>query len=141
MDERCAAAIPALHTAAYPLRLADATPATLVSGPDPGLTARQAATVAAQAFGDATIRLFYVDTKGPGLRGGRYTSKGSKLTLHAVRFTQDAPVSGTATWNGGRGELTGTATIAGLTIRLHWVQAEPLATATIGATTLRLPAP
>jgi hypothetical protein len=141
LDDRCAAAIPALHTAAYPRRLADAAPATLVSGPDPGLTARQAAVVAAQAFADTTIRLFYVDANGPGLRGGRYTSKGSTLTLHAVRFTDDAPVSGTATWNASRGALTGTAKIAGLAIRLHWTQAAPLATATIGAATLSLPAP
>jgi hypothetical protein len=141
LDDGCAATIPALHAAAYPLRLADAAPATLVSGPDPGPTARQAATVAAQAFGDATIRLFYLDTKGPGLRGGRYTSHGAQLTLHAVRFTRDAPVSGTATWNANRGELTGTARIAGLTIRLHWTQAAPDATATIGASTLSLPAP
>jgi pimeloyl-ACP methyl ester carboxylesterase len=136
-----ACSIPALHTAAYPRRLAGADPATLAAGPDPGLTARQAATVAAQAFGDATIRLFYVGANGPGLRGGRYTSKGSKLTLHAVRFTQDAPVSGTAGWDANRGELTGTAKIAGLSIGLHWTQAEPLATATIGAATLTLPAP
>jgi pimeloyl-ACP methyl ester carboxylesterase len=141
LDDTCAAAIPALHTAAYPRTVAQAAPATLVSGPDPGQGVRQAATVAAQAFADATIRLFYLDTHGPGLRGGRYTSSGSKLTLHAVRYTQDAPVSGTATWRASTGELTGTGRIAGQTIRLHWTQATPLATATVGGATLSLPAP
>ena len=37
LDDGCAALIPAVHTAsAYPLTLAAAAPATLVSGPDPG---------------------------------------------------------------------------------------------------------
>ena len=45
LDSACAASIPALHTPDYPLTLAAAAPATLVSGPDPGEPARRAATV------------------------------------------------------------------------------------------------
>ena len=42
------------------------------------MAVRQAATVAATAFADATIRLFYVDTHGPGLRGGRFTHRATR---------------------------------------------------------------
>ncbi len=58
----------------YPLTLADAAPARLVSGPDPGEGARRAATVAAEAFADAIARRLYSSgNRGPGLRGGRFT--------------------------------------------------------------------
>jgi hypothetical protein len=71
IDARCAAAIPPVHTAgAYPARLADAAAAELVSGADPGPNARRAATVAAGALADATIRWWYSRSRrGLGLRG------------------------------------------------------------------------
>ena len=78
-DSACTATIPALHTPDYLV-----TPATLVSGPDPGEAARRAATIGVQAFADAVFRRYYsgVD-RGPGLRGGTFTAQ--RRRLHAAR--------------------------------------------------------
>jgi pimeloyl-ACP methyl ester carboxylesterase len=146
LDASCADATPPLHTAgAYPQTLADATPATLVSGPDPGLTARRAATIAAGALADATIRRYYSGGKvGPGLRGGRFTATGDQLVrlrLIGVAFTEDTLVSGPATWRPATGEVNGTLTVAGVKVGLHWTQASAAATATVGGAVLTLPAP
>jgi pimeloyl-ACP methyl ester carboxylesterase len=139
----CGAAIPALHTPDYPLTLSAATPATLVSGPDPGETARRAATVAAQAFADATIRAVYSGggTFGAGLRSGRFRLRGERYTLENVRFVTDATVSGTGTFRASAGAADATLTLAGVTVHVTWTQATPLATARIGAALLSLPAP
>jgi pimeloyl-ACP methyl ester carboxylesterase len=141
LDATCAASIPALHTAAYPSTLAAAAPATLISGPDPGETARRVATVAAQAFADATIRRVYSEgaNRGPGLRGGTFTASGQTIKLRAVRFVSDATVSGTGTFRAGAADAT--LTVAGVTVRVYWRQSTPLATATIGDAVLALPAP
>jgi len=151
LDTSCAAAIPPLHTAhAYPATFAAAAPATLSSGSDPGIDARRAATVAAGALGDATIRRFYsgVD-QGPGLRGGSFTASGgstTRLSLHGARFVSDAAVSGTATWHPGTGLVSGKLTVttpagARVTVTLSWSQDSQLATATVGTAQLTLPAP
>jgi pimeloyl-ACP methyl ester carboxylesterase len=139
----CAAAIPALHTPDYPLTVGAAAPATLVSGPDPGETARRAATVAAQAFADATMRLVYTGGGrfGAGLRGGRFVARGERLTLERVRFVTDALVSGTGTFRAATGTVDATLTVAGVEVHLTWTQTTPLATARIGDSTLSLPAP
>ena len=78
LDTSCTAGVPPVHTpGAYPLRLGAASRATLVSGPDPGAQARRAATVAAGALADATVRRFYSGAaRGPGLRGGSFTARG-----------------------------------------------------------------
>jgi pimeloyl-ACP methyl ester carboxylesterase len=146
LDAACAATIPALHTpTGYPATLAAATPATVVSGPDPGESARRAATVAAETIADATIRRVYsVGNRGPGLRGGEFTVSGGDVltfTLRGVRFVADARVDGTATWRPGTGEVTGALTVAGVSVGVHWTQATPLATATIGGSILTLTAP
>jgi hypothetical protein len=101
LDSSCAGSIPALHTPDYPLTLAAAAPATLVSGPDPGETARRAATVAAEAFADATIRRLYTEggNRGPGLRGGEFTAADETSTLNGVRFVSEASVDGTGTYS------------------------------------------
>jgi pimeloyl-ACP methyl ester carboxylesterase len=151
LDTSCAAAIPPLHTAhAYPATLAAAAPATLVSGPDPGADARRAATVAAGALADATIRRFYsgVD-QGPGLRGGSFTASGSssvRLSLRGVRFVSDAPASGSGRWHPGTSSVSGKLTVttpasARVTVTVSWSQRSQLATAAIGAARLTLPAP
>ncbi|HEY6887028.1 MAG TPA: hypothetical protein VI300_04585 [Solirubrobacter sp.] len=143
LQSDCAATIPALHTPDYPLTLAAAAPATLVSGPDPGDSARRAATVAAQAFADATMRFVYNGGAryGAGLRGGRFVASGSKLTLQRVRFVGDAEVSGTGTFRAATGGVDATLTVAGVSVHVTWTQATPTATATIGASVLSLPAP
>ena len=61
MNISCAAKIPPIRTPGeYPPTLAAAPRATLVSGRDPGDSARRAAWVAAQTAADAAIRYYYV---------------------------------------------------------------------------------
>jgi pimeloyl-ACP methyl ester carboxylesterase len=151
MDANCAAGIPPLHTAgAYPAAFAGAAPATLVSGPDPGIDARRAATVAAGALGDATIRRFYSGAEiGPGLRGGGFTTSGAspiRFKLNGVRFVSDAPVSGTGAWSPGTSAASGKLTVttpggAKVQVTLRWSQRSTVARATVGGTALSLPAP
>jgi pimeloyl-ACP methyl ester carboxylesterase len=143
LDASCAGSIPALHTPDYPLTLAAAAPATLASGPDPGETARRAATVAAQAFADATMRWVYTGGGrfGAGLRGGRFVAHGEKLTLRRVRFVADAEVSGSGTFKAATGAVDATLKVAGVTVHLTWTQATPQARATIGDSVMAFPAP
>jgi hypothetical protein len=143
LDSACAGTIPALHTPAYPRTLAEAAPATLVSGPDPGEPARRAATVAAQAFADATIRRVYSEgaSRGPGLRGGAFTASGRTIRLRGMRFVSDATVDGTGTFATATEAADATLTVAGVSVRVYWTQVTPLATATIGDAMLSLPAP
>ena len=151
MDTSCAKRIPPLQTpGAYPRTLAQTEPATLHSGPDPGVDARRAATVAAEAVADATIR-FYLSgaSHGPGLRGGSFTTKGdapTRFRLRADRFVADAPARGHATWRFQGGRIEGTITVrtpggADVKVGLRWTQRSRLAKATIGASRLTLPAP
>jgi hypothetical protein len=135
--------VPAVHVPDYPLTLAAAAPAALISGPDPGERARRAATVAAQAFADATMRVVYNGGTrlGAGLRGGRFVLSGSRIRLDDVRFVRDATVRGSGTWTWSTGAVDATLRVAGVTVRVRWTQATPLATATIGGAVLSLPAP
>jgi pimeloyl-ACP methyl ester carboxylesterase len=151
IDTRCAAAIPPLHTAgSYPVTFAAAAAATLVSGPDPGIDARRAATVAAGAFGDATIRRYYSGVpNGPGLRSGSFTTTGEgpyAFKLSSVRFVTDAGVSGSGRWSPGTSAASGTFTVstpsgAKVKVALSWSQRSATATAKIAGATLSLPAP
>lgn len=147
LSDRCAAAIPRLHTAsAYPLTVAAATPAALFSGPDPGEGARRAATVAAEAFGDVIARRLYSHgNRGPGLRGGHFTAADEDdhvaLRLINVRFVTDAPVNGTGTYHPTTGAVDATLRLGGTRVHVAWRQSTPLATATIGNAVLTVPAP
>lgn len=151
LDASCADAIAAVHTpGAYPATFDGVAPATVVSGADPGVVARRAAVVAAQAIADATIRHYYAGTgSGPGLRGGSFTADGGatlRLRLSAIRFVGDATVSGTGTWRPATGAVRATLTVSPpgggpIRIQLSWSQRTPLARAVIGAAALALPAP
>lgn len=151
LDASCADRIPPIHTpGAYPLRLRDAAAATLVSGPDPGIDARRAATVAAGALADAVIRRVYSQAaKGPGLRGGTFTAAGddpARFALRAVRFVDDATVSGRGMWRDASDAASGAFSVTipgrrGVTVRVSWRQSTRLARAVIGHAVLRLPAP
>ena len=151
LDTNCTRFIPHVPTAgSYPARLADAPPAELVSGPDPGLDRRRAATVAAGALADAPVRYWFSGAaRGAGLRGGSFTAKGYpfvRLTLKGVRFTGDATVSGRGSWRFSNGATRGTLTVrlpGGATTRVTvvWTQRTDFASARIGRATLRLPAP
>jgi hypothetical protein len=150
LDTACAARIPPVHTATYPRRLADALPATLVSGRDPGLAVRRAVTVAAGALADAPVRWWWSEeSHGSGLRGGTFTAHGYplvRLKLKRARFAADAPVSGRGSWRFGDGRVRGKLTVAlpgGETARIElaWTQRTPLARARVGGAVLSAPAP
>jgi pimeloyl-ACP methyl ester carboxylesterase len=150
LDTACAARIPPVHTATYPRRLADAAPATLVSGPDPGLAARRAVTVAAGALADAPVRWWWSEAShGSGLRGGSFTAHGYplvRLKLKRARFAADAPVSGRGSWRFTDGAVRGTLTVAlpgggSAQVELAWTQRTPFARARVGRAVLSLPAP
>jgi pimeloyl-ACP methyl ester carboxylesterase len=151
LDTSCAAQIPPLHTAgSFPALFAAVAPATLASGPDPGADARRAATVAADALGDATIRRFYSGVeKGPGLRGGSFTTTGDspiRFRLRGIRFVGDASVSGSGTWTPGTGAASGKLTVttpagARVAVTVSWTQQGQSARATVTRAVLTLPAP
>lgn len=147
LDDGCAAAIPAMHTAsAYPLTLAAATPGRLASGPDPGEGARRIATVMAEAFGDAIARRLYsLGNRGPGLRGGHFTAAEEDdhvaFRLVNAAFVTDLPVNGTGTWAPATGAVDARLHADGVTATVRWTQANPVATVTIGGSTVTVPAP
>jgi hypothetical protein len=51
------------------------------------------------------------------------------------------PVDGSGTWSAATGAADATLTVEGVRVRVRWAQANPVATATIGASVLWLPAP
>jgi pimeloyl-ACP methyl ester carboxylesterase len=147
----CTGHIPPLHTPGlYPAALHAALPATLTAGADPGLQARQAATVAAGALSDATVRHFYSGvSRGPGLRGGSFVAKGDEPTrfkLSKIHFVRDATVSGSGSWRLSNGAVHGELTVraadgAKYEVTLDWKQRSRFASARLGAATLTFPAP
>lgn len=149
LDAACAAQIPHVHTpGSYPLTLAAAAvPATVVSGPNPGSMALRAATVAAGAFADAVIQQASTGAgHGGGLRGGSFTVRGNRVTLTAVRYVDDAVVNGSGSYRASSGAVQATMTVtpgtgAHVTVTTTWNQRSLYATARIGTTELRLPAP
>ena len=58
-----------------------------------------------------------------------------------MRFVSDSTVDGTGTFAPATGAVDATLTVAGVSVRVRWTQATPLATATIGDAVLSLPAP
>lgn len=151
MNISCAAKIPPIHTPGeYPAALAASPRATVVSGADPGNTARRAAWVAAQTAADAAIRYYYVYVNGPGLRGGGFKvaslkSGAYRFTLHDDRFVADAPSDGTFTWNPANNAIRGTVTVraasGGYRVGLSWTQRDTYARLTLHGVTLKLPSP
>ena len=151
MNVSCAAKIPPIHTPGeYPQTLAASPRAAVVSGPDPGDSARRAAWVAAQTAADAAIRYYYVYVNGPGLRGGGFTvtslkSGDYRFTLHRDRFVADAASDGTFTWNPSNDAIRGTVVVRTASQRyrvgIAWTQRSPSARATLRRATLRLPTP
>ncbi len=151
LDTSCARRIPHVHTpGAFPSRLSGAAPATLVSGPDPGRPARRAATVAAGALADATIRRFLSGSaRGPGLRGGGFRARGDELVhlrLSRSLFVGNAAVSGRGGWRPATGAVRGSLSVmlpddSVVKVRVAWTQRSQYARARIGAATLSLPAP
>ncbi len=143
LDDACAATIPALHVPSYPATLAAATPATLVSGADPGESARRAATVArtgVRGRGLPALLLGRRRRAGPARRHvhgqGRHVSRCAASASSPTRAS-------TARGRGWRlhGAASATLTVAGVTVNVSWTQRTPLATARIGGALMTLPAP
>jgi hypothetical protein len=149
MSTRCASRIPPLQTpGAYPLTLAGAQPASIVSGPGVSVADRRAVTVAAGALADATIRFqVFLPDHGVGLYGGTWRlTGGDRYLLRGIRFTTDSTVSGTGSYRAYNGATAGTLSVsaphlAPVTVTLDWDARSQLASARIGATRLTLPAP
>jgi pimeloyl-ACP methyl ester carboxylesterase len=149
MSTRCASRIPPLQTpGAYPLTLAGAQPASIVSGPGVSVADRRAVTVAAGALADATIRFqVFLPDHGVGLYGGTWRlTGGDRCLLRGIRFTTDSTVSGTGSYRAYNGATAGTLSVsaphlAPVTVTLDWDARSQLASARIGATRLTLPAP
>jgi pimeloyl-ACP methyl ester carboxylesterase len=80
LDAGCTASIPPIHT--------------------PDYEASTPASIAANALADAAIRRFYSASRA-GLRGGKFTVAGDKITLRDVVFTPGSKVSGTGTFKHG----------------------------------------
>ncbi len=93
LDTSCTASIPPLHT--------------------PDFQATDAAAIAANALADAAIRSFYTESRA-GLRGGKFSVDGDKITLRDVVFTPGSKVSGTGTFK--HGIYEGTFTVDGATV-------------------------
>ncbi len=93
LDTRCTASIPPLRT--------------------PDYQATDPAAIAANALADAATRSFYSESRA-GLRGGKFTVSGDKITLHDVVFTPGAKVNGTGTFT--HGVYQGTFTVNGTPI-------------------------
>ena len=147
LNTRCAARIPHIQTAgAYPRTFDHVAAAALVSGAGPGLRARRAATVAADAFADAFMYWVYTGAHhGPGLRGGQFSVAGNEVHLSDLRLVSDARVDGAGTYRRSDGSAAAklTVTVGGhhLHFTLGWTQATAYARARIGRALLRLPAP
>ncbi len=115
LDASCAAHVPAIHTpGTFPKLLQGVRGARVAEG-SAGATARRAATVAAQAIGDATGSWWSDDgDSGAGLYGGTFAGTGDavvQMHLHGYRWVADATVTGTATWTLASGRVRGRVTV------------------------------
>jgi pimeloyl-ACP methyl ester carboxylesterase len=151
LNAACAGRIPPIHTpGSFPRRLSGAAAATVVSGSAP-LSVRRAASVAAEALGDATQTWWSATGDGGGgLYGGHFRGieNGARvhLHLHRVRFVSDAAVSGTGTWDIASGRVHATVTVlasGGLRYRftVGYSDSTRLATVHDAGARLTLPAP
>jgi pimeloyl-ACP methyl ester carboxylesterase len=118
LDTSCTTSIPPLHT--------------------PDFQATDPAAIAANAFADAAIRSFYSESRA-GLRGGKFSVDGDKITLRDVVFAPGMRVSGSGTFDYARGAYSGTFTVNRASVRLAWSQATP--TLAVDGAVSSIPAP
>jgi hypothetical protein len=136
-DTSCADRIAEVRTVdRFPRRSTGAAPADPRPGDQSSVADRRVAAVAAATVADAIERwrLNY-DGSSRGLRGGRWTWSGDRLTrfrFTGARFTRDVPVYGGATWRLGTGAVTADLRIPGRgRLRARWNVRRPLAMATL----------
>jgi pimeloyl-ACP methyl ester carboxylesterase len=121
----CAAKVAPIHTVgSYPLRLAQAAPATATKGNTASRTSLQAASTALACVGDEISRYYYLDSRSdPALRGGEVGFNGGNLltiSLVNARWVANATINGTARWNQRTGWVTAKLTVdiaGGTTVR------------------------
>jgi pimeloyl-ACP methyl ester carboxylesterase len=128
----CAALVAPIHTVGrYPLRLAQAQPATPTAGNQVGLEGLRAASTALAIVGDEISRQPLLDTTTDlGLRGGQISfSLGTvvKIKLTDARWVANATVSGTARWDQSTGVVTANLTVRPVgappvTLAARWLQ-------------------
>ena len=115
LNASCAAHVPAIHTPGTFPRLLQGVRGARVTQGTAGAPARKAATVAAQAIGDATGSWWSDDgDAGAGLYGGTFVGSGDavvQMHLHGYRWVSDATVTGTATWTLASGKVRGRVTV------------------------------
>ncbi len=125
IDTSCAARIPAMRLVdTFPRSRSEETPASLDRGSASLGTLRNAANAVAAA-GDALARAQQFGIAGGnGLRGGSFsvapTRTGSRIELHAVRWSADYPVSGNVDWNRLTGAVTARLRAPGLRETASW---------------------
>ena len=144
-DIACAQAIPEVRLVPrFARHAAELSPAEARPGNAATPRALRAVTAASMTVGDALVRAFEIENgEGVGLRGGGYSvsqsATGYRLTLRAVRWTEDLRVSGIidAPKRGGAGhaelQLQGAATSNG-TLVFDWREGEPHAQADVRGT-------
>jgi pimeloyl-ACP methyl ester carboxylesterase len=116
LNTSCAARVAPIHAVgSYPLRLADARPASPAPANTAGGLALRAASIAVASVGDEVSRydLLSGSTDG-GLRGGRIRFSGGtvlRISLTNVRWVTDATINGTAWWNQSTGQVTARLTV------------------------------
>ncbi len=115
-DTSCARRVSPIHTVGtYPLRLANAVPATPTHGNTAGRRALRAASIALASVGDEISRWPLLDgNRDLGLRGGKVRFSGGnvlRISLSRVRWVTDATIDGTARWNQSSGRVTARLTV------------------------------
>lgn len=142
MDVSCAANMPEVHVVGdFPLRLAQATPATPAPGNQAGADARRLAAIGAAVIGDTVWHWWYIPgNRGDGLRGGQFRFAGDgpayTATLTNIRWTTDTRVTGTLSWHQETGRVTGDVVVTGpgglsVTVAVAYDDYEPGGRATV----------
>ena len=128
-DERCASAVPPVRLVPrFARSVSELEPARAADGAPASRVALQAVSAALQSCADAISR--GIDNgagDGVGLRGGSYrvgvAGEGYRITLDALRWTEDLAVSGRIDWPGRSGLVHAQLTLDGAapgTLDLSW---------------------
>ena len=146
MDVSCASDMPEVHVVgAFPLTLAQTTPAAPAPGNQAGADGRRLAAIGASVVGDTVWHWWYIPgDRGDGLRGGRFRFEGDgpayTATLTNVRWTDDTRVNGTLAWHQETGRITASLTVTGpgtlsATVDVAYDDYQPGGRATLTGTT------
>jgi len=131
-DTRCTQAVPEMRLVPqFARHVHEVAAARALPGNSADQEQLRAAAACVQTAGDVIARLASNTTgQGLGLRGGafkfRATQARYELTLRAVRWTEDLPVSGVLTWQPRSGGADGRLILAGPNgmsgvLKVHWI--------------------